>query len=178
MVQTKFMLMIRLNCKWSMTIKSQLSTPDIWMPGSSACKSMIHVVGVVNPPNVLTKPFAQCLHSRNCRRMEGHFNLSIFSTILLHRMRRVSACENLTIALHCKMNDIAEMKTAHASCECVEIPPARTHDDNDIQTAATWNIASSNLGKNQVSELLSSDVMHAHHSVCHSAQELCWELDL
>ena len=71
----------------------------------------------------------------------------------------LSADENITIALCRKMNDVAGMKTTHASCECAEIPPARMHNNNDIQTVAIWNITSSNSKKNQVSEIMLSDAI-------------------
>ena len=36
--------------------------------------SMVHIAGVLNPSDDLTKPLACCLHTRHCRRMMGHFN--------------------------------------------------------------------------------------------------------
>ena len=36
--------------------------------------SMVHVAGVLNPSDDLTKPLAHCLHARHCRRMTGHGN--------------------------------------------------------------------------------------------------------
>ena len=108
----------------------------------------------------------------------GPFQLIHFSNhSVACGMRRVSADENVMIALHRKMNDITGMKTTHALCECAEILPVRMHDDDDILMAVIWNIASSNSKKNQVSELLPSNVMRPHHSVHPSVQELHWELN-
>ena len=36
--------------------------------------SMVHIDGVKNMSDDLTKPLAYCLHARHCRRMMGHFN--------------------------------------------------------------------------------------------------------
>ena len=36
--------------------------------------SMVHIAGVLNMSDDLTKPLAYCLHARHCRRMMGHFN--------------------------------------------------------------------------------------------------------
>ena len=87
----------------------------------------------------------------------------------------VSADENIMFLLCHEMNNVAEMKIAHASHEHVKFLSARTHNENDIQTAAIWNITSSDSEKNQESEIistLSTNITHTHRLV----QELCQEL--
>ena len=43
--------------------------------------SVVHVAGVLNPLDDLTKLLALCLHVRHCQRMMGHFNQFISQTI-------------------------------------------------------------------------------------------------
>ena len=72
-----------------------------------------------------------------------------------HRLK-MSADENITIALHREMNDVTGTKTAHTLCGCVEFPALMTHDENHIQMTAVLNITSSNSENNRMSEFLTS----------------------
>ena len=36
--------------------------------------AMVHIAGILNPSDDLTKPLTHCLHARHCQRMMGHFN--------------------------------------------------------------------------------------------------------
>ena len=35
---------------------------------------MVHIPGILNPSDDLTKPLGWVLHSRHCRRLMGHFH--------------------------------------------------------------------------------------------------------
>ena len=75
----------------------------------------------------------------------------------VHRMRRVSADENTTIALCQEMNDITDMKTTHTLCGCAETLSTRTHNECDTQMIAIWNTTLSSFeNQNQMSELPTS----------------------
>ena len=65
--------------------------------------------------------------------------------------------------LHCKSNDIPDMKFACAFCGCVDFPPVMTHDAIDVQIAVTPNITSSNSKKeSHMSEMWAAVHWHSH----------------
>ena len=64
-------------------------------------------------------------------------NLALLSaTGLSLRLAKVSVNGNIVIVLHREMNAIADTKTACTLCGCVEFPPAKRHDENDVQMTA------------------------------------------
>ena len=67
------------------------------------------------------------------------FNLAPSSQLCFKQSHKQEMSADETVAsrcvksMHCEVNDIAGKKIACASCECGELPPARTHGGNDIQ---------------------------------------------